>query len=111
MVNFDNNYTVGDFNYNDIFTITSECINFNIKNAHGDYTHSSNSHLLDTCKSTNFKIFHQNIWGITHKIEEFLISLSCTNPQVLCLTEHHLRPEEIDNIPLGQYTLGACFCR
>jgi hypothetical protein len=66
--------------------------------------------LLDTCKSTNFKIFHQNIWGLTHKIEKFLISLSSTNPQVLCLTEHHLLPEEIDNIHLGQYTRGAYFC-
>jgi hypothetical protein len=90
MVNFDNNRTVGDFKYNYNFTITSECINFNMKNAHGDHTHSSNSNLLDTCKCTNFKILHQNIQGGTHKIEEFLISLSCTNPQVLCLTEHHL---------------------
>jgi hypothetical protein len=40
---------------------------------------------------TNFKIFHQNVRGTTHKTKELLISLSQVNPQVLCLTEHHLR--------------------
>jgi exonuclease III len=67
--------------------------------------------VLDAWKSNNFKILHHIIRGITHKIEEFFISLSPTNPQVLCLVKHHLRPEEIDNIHLGQYILGAYFCR
>ena len=60
---------------------------------------------------TNFIIFHQNIRGITHKTEELLLSLSEINPQVLCITEHHLRSEEINLINLGQYTLGAHYCR
>ena len=57
------------------------------------------------------KILHQNIQGISHEIDEFLISLSHNTPNVLCLTEHHLRTEEINNLHLGQYTLGAYFCR
>jgi exonuclease III len=52
-------------------------------------------------------IFHQNIRGISNKIEELLHSLSPNTPQVICLTEHHLRIEEIINVNLGQYTLGA----
>jgi len=32
-------------------------------------------------------------------------------PQVICLTEHHLMTEKIGNVNLGQYTLGASFCR
>ena len=60
---------------------------------------------------TNFIIFHQSIRGITHKREELLFSLSEINPQVLCITEHHLRPEKINLINLGQYTVGAHYCR
>jgi hypothetical protein len=50
------------------------------------------------CSPSNFKVLHQNVRGITHKTEELLISLFQIDPQVLCLTEHHLRPEEISII-------------
>jgi exonuclease III len=56
-------------------------------------------------------ILHQNIRGISNKIEEFLHSLSPNPPQVTCLTEHHLRIEEIENVNLSQYTFGTKFCR
>ena len=56
-------------------------------------------------------MFHQNIRGLTHKIDKFLISLLYINPQVICMTEHHLLHDEIKNIHLGQYTLGTYFCR
>ena len=61
--------------------------------------------------SSNLKILHQNIRGLNNKIEELLISLCTLEPQVLCLTEHHMRIVEIDNINLYQYTLGAKYCR
>jgi hypothetical protein len=32
-------------------------------------------------------------------------------PQVICLTEHHLKPEELNSTNLDQYKLGASFCR
>jgi exonuclease III len=80
---------------------TYKCITNQIKQHFRPHTYSL----------TNFKIFHQNVRGITHKTEELLISLSQVNPQVLCLTEHHLRHEEISIINLGQYTLGAHYCR
>jgi len=56
-------------------------------------------------------LLHPNIRGIFKKIDEFLISLSSNALQVICLTEHHLMTEEIGNVNLGQYTLGALFCR
>lgn len=108
MVNSNIKYIVGDFKYNVNVTSASDCTNSSITNNH---THSFNSYLPSTYKTTNFIVFHRNIWGLTHKTDEFLISLSCINPQVLRLTEHHLQSEEIKNIHLGQYTLGACFCR
>ena len=33
------------------------------------------------------------------------------NPQILCVTRHHLRLDEIKSIYLGQYILGTYFCR
>jgi len=71
----------------------------------------SPSNLSDNLKSNNFKILHQNIRGIFHKTDEFLTSLTHTAPHVLCLTKHHLRSDELKNINLGQYTLGAQYCR
>jgi hypothetical protein len=48
-------------------------------------------------------------------VEEVLLInvnvLSPNAPQVICLTEHHMKIEEIGNVNLGQYTLGATFCR
>ena len=111
MVNFDNKHSGDDFKYRANLSITSKCTNSNFIMAHDDDSYPLSNHLTNTHKSTNFIMFHQNIRGLTHKIDEFLISLSCINPQVLCVTEHHLRPDEINNIHLGQYTLGTYFCR
>jgi len=67
--------------------------------------------LSDNLKPNNFKILHQNIYGIFHKNDEFLTSVTHTSPHVLCLTKHHLWADELKNINLGQYTLGAHYCR
>jgi hypothetical protein len=69
------------------------------------------NNLSDNPQPNNFTILHQNICGIFHKTDEFLTSLTHTCPHVLCLTEHHLRIDELKNINLGQYTLGAQYCR
>ena len=65
----------------------------------------------DNNSSRNFTIYHQNIRGITSKIDEFQVSLYHNRPQVICLTEHHLKTEEITSTNLNQYKLGAFFCR
>ena len=50
------------------------------------------------------------MWNI-QKIYEFLNSLPPNAPQVICLTEHYLRAEEVRNINLSQFILGATFSR
>jgi hypothetical protein len=78
---------------------------------HRNHNHLSNNSSNDCDKSNDFTIFHQNVRGIYNKIDELLISLIPNTPQVLFLTEHHLRTDEIRLVNLGQYTLGAHFCR
>jgi hypothetical protein len=70
-----------------------------------------NDSIYDDYNSTKFMLLHQNRRGITNKTDEFLISLSPKIPQIVCLTEHHLKSEQIGNLILGQHTLGAAFCR
>jgi exonuclease III len=68
---------------------------------------------------TSFTVFHQNIRGLFNKSEELISFLSLDFPQVLCLTEHHLKHFEIDYIYIyiyiyiymEQYKLGTKFCK
>jgi hypothetical protein len=53
-------------------------------------------------------VLHQNIRG---KTNELLGSLLPNLLHVICLTEHHLREQEIENLSIVHYTLGAKFCR
>ena len=65
----------------------------------------------DNNNSRKFTTYHQNIRGISSKTDEFQVSLYHNRPQVICLTEHHLKTGEITNINLDQYKLGTFFCR
>ena len=68
--------------------------------------------ILKNCSNSNkLIIYHHNIWGISSKIDELWTSLCYNRPQIICLTEHHLKTDEINNTNLDQYTLGASFCR
>jgi hypothetical protein len=58
-----------------------------------------------------FTVLHQNIRGIRDKTNELIGSMLPTLPQVVCLTEHHLKDHEIENVSMPHYTLGAKFCR
>jgi len=58
-----------------------------------------------------FKIFHQNIRGLKSKVDELSNSLLPDYPNILRLTEHHLKNFEIDNLPIDQFKLGSKFCR
>ena len=78
----------------------------NLSSNEGSYVYSNNQNDSQMCK-----IFHQNIRGLSHKIDELMLSLSEINPQVLCITEHHLNSNEINSMDYGQYTLGARYCR
>ena len=67
--------------------------------------------IFNNININKFMIHHQNIRGISSKVDELLITLSHNTPQIICLTEHHLKAEEINNINVDQYNFGASFCR
>ena len=67
--------------------------------------------MIDFLKSNRLKIFQQNVCGLSRKTNELIVSLLPNLPQILCLTEHHLRSEEIVNMTLDMYSLGSQFCR
>ena len=56
-------------------------------------------------------VYLQNIRSLKNKINELLISLSAKTPDVLCLTEHHLRDYEISNTCIPTFKLVANYCR
>jgi hypothetical protein len=62
-------------------------------------------------KKPKLTILHQNIQGIINKVDEFLIFLSANEPQIICLSEHHLRIGEIGKLNFSQYIVGTSFCR
>jgi len=76
-----------------------------------NHNHSSKKFSYEHCNMNKFTILHQNIQEISNKTDELLNSLSPNAPQVICLTEHHLRTEEIRNVNFSQYTLTTSFCR
>ena len=76
-----------------------------------NHNHLSSNILKNHSNSNKFIIYHQNIRGISSKIDEFQTSLCYNRPQIICLTQHHLKTAEINNAKLDQYILGASFCR
>ena len=56
-------------------------------------------------------IYHQNIQGLKSKTNELMLSLLPEVPHLICLSEHHLKQEEIDNTHISLYKLGANYCR
>jgi exonuclease III len=44
-------------------------------------------------------------------VDELLNSLFPDYPHIMCLTEHHLKDYEIDNLPIDRFKLGSKFCR
>ena len=58
-----------------------------------------------------FSIYHQNIRGLSGKINELLLSLPTEAPILICLTEHHLKDYELANTHIPKYKLGAKYCR
>jgi len=114
MANLSTNQTGGNslFNVNRYISCkTSEYFKLNYDTVYKNHNQLPNNFKYYYHNTNKFMLLHQNIWGISNKIDEFLISLSSNAPQVICLTEHHLMNEEKRNVNLGQYTLGATFCR
>jgi len=58
-----------------------------------------------------FKTFHQNIRGRGKKTGVLLNHLHPDFTQVLCLTEHHLKYQQLEKIHTENYNLEAHYCR
>jgi hypothetical protein len=61
--------------------------------------------------SNLLNVYHQNIRGLAGKTQQLLCSLLFNPPHIICLTEHHLKEYEINNILIDNYDLGARYCR
>lgn len=94
-----------------VFYNTPKCIKLNYNTVYKNHNHSFNNFSYDHCNINKFAILHQNICGLSNKTDEFLNSLPPNAPQVICLIEHYLRAEEIRNVNLSQFPLGASFYR
>ena len=67
-----------------------------------------NNQMLD---SKSIIILHQNICGLKRKTNELLSAMSPDLPHVLCLSKHHLKRTELEQININDYRLGASYCR
>jgi hypothetical protein len=85
-------------------------------------SYSQDSHVIFTTKLNNkshqlstvnisLKIYHQNICGLRHKLDELLCFLYPDLPHIVCLTEHHLNHLEMNSTATENYKLGVSFCR
>jgi exonuclease III len=80
-----------------------------LSNVNLDQIGSSNTVNCDIHE--DFIIYHQNIRGLSNKYNEMLNLWFLPLPQILCFTEHHLKNNEICNIPINSYKLGSYHCR
>jgi hypothetical protein len=71
----------------------------------------SSKESLKSLSKAALQIYHQNIQGLRCKIVEILNFLYPDFPHILCLSEHHLNQSELETVELGNYTLGASYCR
>ena len=64
-------------------------------------------------EANNLIIFHQNIRSLNKKQDELNIMLQeCQDrPHFICLSEHHMKKEEMLDLTLPDYKLASCFCR
>ena len=62
-------------------------------------------------RSSKVTIYHQNVRGLGNKMGEFETHVLPLLPQIICLTKHHLSNQEIGNISINQYLLGAFYCK
>lgn len=62
-------------------------------------------------RQTSLKILHQNINGLTNKIDLLVHFLEDTQPDILILTEHGLKDDHLKLVKLPNYSLVTSFCR
>ena len=60
---------------------------------------------------SSYLIISYHLFAIPSKVDELSNFLLPDYPNILCLTEHHLKNFEIDNLPIDRFKLGSKFCR
>jgi len=72
---------------------------------------SGQSNVKSSSISKNvLQIYHQNIQGIKWKSDEILEFFQVF-PRIVCITEHYLNQYKIVQFHIGNYTVGANYCR
>ena len=58
-------------------------------------------------------LIHQNIRGISSKINEFtsMLTLEHINPQIICFSKHHMSKSNLNSLNISNYNLSTGFCR
>jgi len=79
-------------------------------NNYGNNNYSNTKDIIFN-PSSKLTIYHQTVRGLGNKKGEFETHVLPLLPQIICLTEHHLSNQEIGNISINQYLLGAFYCR
>jgi exonuclease III len=69
------------------------------------------SNLHNAKKGDNLTILHQNIRGLSGKINEFIIHISEIKPHLICFSEHHIKDMELNSPHIPSYKLGATYYR
>jgi hypothetical protein len=65
---------------------------------------------LKSIKSKELRVFHQNIRGLRNTPNEIKSAMHTNRPHILCLTEPHMKPLELEHIRIENYNLGATYC-
>ena len=76
---------------------------------HLDSMHNKKSHIDKTAGYMN--IYHQNIRRLATKLGELISHLHPHYLHILCITEHHLKQQQMKHITTETYNLGASYCR
>lgn len=66
-----------------------------------------------TIKHSELKILHHNVQSLNNKLLDLSISISTeeVTADILCLTEHWLKVDQINNVHIDQFKLISSFCR
>jgi hypothetical protein len=70
---------------------------------HDTHTQSNKKLILNKQNKNTLTIFHQNICGLLNKTDELLNSFTQTQPQIICISEHHLSDEELEGTTLHSF--------
>jgi hypothetical protein len=98
---------------NNISNSVTSTFSYNLGDNNISYNFFNKNECYSTQQSavTFLRVYHQNIRGMKFKIDELLGTLCPDFPNVLCLSEHHMNPIELNTIIVNYYNLVAVYCK